>query len=69
MKAATAACPDLWLWAGEGSFTQNSSWDAIGKITVVDVGGDQVIFMTNSPTVDVSWFATAQEFIDSVKFE
>ena len=64
-----AACPDLWLWAEEGSFTQNSSWDAIGKITVVDVGGDHVIFMTNSPTVDVSWFATAQEFIDSVKFE
>jgi len=55
---------------GRGGFVHpNSSWDAIGKITVVDVGGDHVIFMTNSPTVDVSWFATAQEFIDSVKFE
>lgn len=67
--AATAACPDLWLWAEEGSFTQNGSWDTIGKITVVDVGGDHIIFMANTPTSDMSWFATAQEFIDSVKFE
>jgi hypothetical protein len=68
-KAATPACPDLWLWAEEGSFTQNGSWDTIGKITVVDVGGDHIIFMANTHSSDMSWFATAQEFIDSVKFE
>lgn len=68
-KSATADCQDLWLWAEEGSFTQNGSWDTIGKITVVDVGGDHIIFMANTHSSDMSWFSTAQEFIDSVRFE
>lgn len=62
----TPACPDLWLWAEEGSFTQNASWDTAAEVTVVDVGGDHVVILAFG---DDAWQATARTFIDSIRFE
>jgi hypothetical protein len=62
----TADCPDLWLWADEGSFTQNAGWDASSEFTVVDVDGDHVVIFANG---DVAWQTAAHQFIDSIHFE
>lgn len=62
---ATAACPDLWLWDGEGSITQNSSRNRDVPIGVVDVAGGHVVIMT---VAEPDWFGKAEKLIDSIDF-
>jgi hypothetical protein len=65
-RAPTADCSDLWLWAEEGSFTQNAGWGASAEFTVVDVGGDHVVIMAFG---NVDWQNASREFVNSIRFE
>ena len=62
----TPDCRDLWLWAEDGSITQNASWDQSAQLTVVDVDGDHIVMLTFG---DEAWLPTAQAVIDSISFE
>jgi hypothetical protein len=62
----TPECSDLWLWAEQGSFTQNASWNGSAELTVVDVAGDHVVIMAIG---DLAWQSAARAFVDSIRFE
>jgi hypothetical protein len=63
--APTAACPDVWLWAEEGSITQNSG-RASPRVTMVDVGKVHVAILVFG---DGAFLASADSFIASLHFE
>jgi hypothetical protein len=63
--APTPACPDVYLWADEGSITQNAGRDD-ARITVFDVATHHITVLTMGPA---SFLPTADEFIASLKFE
>lgn len=65
-RAPTGDCTDLWLWAEEGSFTQNAGWGASSQFTVVDVDGDHVVIMANG---NVDWQNASAAFVNSIRFE
>ena len=60
--AATASCPDLWLWAEDGSITQNTERADV-RMTVFDVGQTHIVILTYGP------IATADAFIASLRFD
>jgi hypothetical protein len=42
---ATAACPDVWLWAEPASITQNAGREST-RVTILQVGGHDVAILT-----------------------
>jgi hypothetical protein len=65
-KGPTPECSDLWLWAEEGSFTQNASWNSSAELTIVNVAGDHVVIMAIG---DTAWQSASRTFVDSIRFE
>jgi hypothetical protein len=65
-KGPRAECSDLWLWAEEGSFTQNAGWNSSAELTIVDVAGDHVVIMAIG---DTAWQSASRTFVDSIRFE
>jgi len=63
--AATAECPDVWLWTEEGSITQNGGRGP-RPISIVDVQGKHVMVLRNGPD---SFLQKADEFIASIRFD
>jgi hypothetical protein len=63
--AATTACPDVWLWAEEGSITQNGGRGS-RPISIVDVQGTHVMLLRSGPD---SFLQNADEFIASIQFD
>ena len=62
---ATAACHDLWLWAEEGSITQNGERQAL-RVTILDVAGERVVILNNG---DPGATSVADAFLFGLHFD
>jgi hypothetical protein len=63
---AIASCPDVWLWDGEGSITQNGGRDVDWQIRLVDIGLSHIAIYAS---VDPSWQAVSDALIASFRFD
>jgi hypothetical protein len=63
--AATAECPDIWLWTEEGSITQNGGRGP-RPMSIVDVQGKHIMVLRSGPD---SFLQKADEFIASIRFD
>lgn len=61
----TAACPDLWLWNGAGSVTQNGGRPTDIDLRVIDIDGRHIAMYT----VGALPWSTGQEIVDSFRFD
>jgi hypothetical protein len=71
MAEATADCPELRPFARHEGVEETeviSEPDVHVRMTVVDVGGDHVVIWTYLTVDDTSWYAVADELIDSFRF-
>lgn len=64
--AATAACPDVYLWAEDGSITKNGERNDV-RITLFDVGTEH--FVVEAIPALPSWLPTADALIASLHFD
>jgi hypothetical protein len=63
--AATADCPDVWLWAENGSITQNGGRGP-RLLRIVDVDGKHIMTLESGPA---SFLQNADEFLASIRFD
>jgi hypothetical protein len=64
--AATAGCPNIWLWNGAGSVTENGGRPADIDMRVIDIDGRHIAIYT---VAGASWWPTAQRLVDSFRFD
>jgi hypothetical protein len=63
--AATTACPDVWLWAEDGSITQNGGRGP-KLLRMVDVDGKHLMTLSSGPD---SFLAKADQLVASIRFD
>ena len=61
----TSKCRDVWLWAEEGSFTQNAGRIGL-RVTIADVAGRHVAILTIGGP---DWVPAADALISSIRFD